>query len=284
MQSGSKIINEAALDRLGELLRTYSPALVLTGAGCSTESGIPDYRDRRGGWKHAQPVQWRDFLHDPAARRRFWIRSLAGWPRVDGALPNAAHFALARLEAAGVVHCVVTQNVDRLHHKAGQRHVIELHGRVDAVECLVCGSRRSRAHMQRALLALNPSATANSDASTGPDGDVLHAVMDSGDFKVPDCQHCGGLLKPAVVFFGDSVPRRRVEAAFSALQRARMLLVAGSSLMVFSGFRFCRAALQQRKPVAAVNLGLTRADDSLALKLNAPCGAALSGLAARLEA
>ncbi|HSH43593.1 MAG TPA: NAD-dependent protein deacetylase [Arenicellales bacterium] len=256
--------------RLARFIEAHAPLFVLTGAGCSTGSGIPDYRDDDGEWKHAQPVQFADFVGSEHTRRRYWARSLAGWPRMAEARPNAAHEALACLEQAGWVASVVTQNVDGLHQKAGSAEVIDLHGRLDTVECLGCEARYQRDRIQQRLLRLNP-AYGNSAAAAAPDGDArLEGSFD--DFVLVGCDHCGGTLKPSVVFFGENVPAARVTRAMLALQRSGGMLVVGSSLMVYSGFRFCRAAERSGKPSAAVNRGRTRADGMLQLKLSADCG------------
>jgi NAD-dependent SIR2 family protein deacetylase len=267
---------------LSAFIRRHPRLLVLTGAGCSVASGIPEYRDHDGAWKSRPPVRYADFVASPAVRRRYWARSVFGWERVAGAQPGSVHRALARLEQAGHARAVVTQNVDVLHQRAGSRRVIDLHGRLDEVECLDCGARIRRADMQALLLAWNgPFLAALGDApgataAARPDGDV-QLEADFADFRVPDCPSCGGVLKPAVVFFGENVPRARVDATLCALAAADALLVVGSSLMVFSGFRFCLAAREMGKPVAAVNLGRTRADELLSLKVASDCGPALEG-------
>ncbi|MBN1238515.1 MAG: NAD-dependent protein deacetylase [Gammaproteobacteria bacterium] len=251
---------------------------VLTGAGCSTGSGIPDYRDADGSWKRAaRPVTYQDFMGLTSTRQRYWARSLVGWPRFRCAAPNAAHQALARLEAGGRVELLVTQNVDRLHRAGGSRRTLDLHGRLDRVRCMGCEERLPRDAMQDELLRANPewSIAAAPDA---PDGDADLDGCDFSDFRVPPCPACGGVLKPDVVLFGENVPRDRVAFAMAALARADALLIVGSSLMVYSGFRFARAAAAAGKPIAAVNLGRTRADDLLFLKVPAPCSAALAFL------
>ena len=265
---------------LSSFIRRHPRLLVLTGAGCSVASGIPEYRDHDGAWKSRPPVRYADFVASPAVRRRYWARSVFGWERVAGAEPGSVHRALARLEQAGHARAVVTQNVDALHQRAGSRRVIDLHGRLDEVECLDCGARIRRADMQALLLAWNGpflaalGAAPGATAAARPDGDV-QLEADFSDFRVPDCPSCGGVLKPAVVFFGENVPRARVDATLCALAAADALLVVGSSLMVFSGFRFCLAAREVGKPVAAVNLGRTRADELLSLKVASDCGPAL---------
>ena len=267
---------------LAAFIRRHPRLLVLTGAGCSVASGIPEYRDHDGAWKSRPPVHYAEFVSSAAVRRRYWARSVLGWARVAGAAPGAVHRALARLEHAGYAGTVVTQNVDALHQRAGSRRVIDLHGRLDEVECLECGARVSRADLQKVLVSWNGPFLAELGAMTAagpvrprPDGDA-QVEGDFSDFRVPDCPSCGGVLKPAVVFFGENVPRGRVEAALRGLAGADALLVVGSSLMVFSGFRFCLAARDLGKPVAAVNLGRTRADELLSLKLASDCGAALT--------
>jgi NAD-dependent SIR2 family protein deacetylase len=266
---------------LAEFVFEHPRLLVLSGAGISTESGIPDYRDHDGAWKHCKPMQLQEFLGSEEGRQRYWGRSMLGWPRIATAVPNAGHRALAKLEANGWVGLLVTQNVDGLHTQAGNRAVVELHGCLNIVNCLGCGLKLARSLMQAMLTALNPPFAVDLSCPA-PDGNVLVQRTDWSTFRVPSCGSCGGILKPEVVFFGESVPAERVQRGLSALAEADALLVVGSSLMVFSGFRFARAAAALGKPVAAVNLGRTRADDLLAVKLEAPCGDALSELAAAL--
>jgi len=264
---------------LEDFIGRHPRLFVLTGAGCSTPSGIPDYRDADGQWKRAQPITIQAFLGSETVRRRYWARSLVGWRAIRATRPNATHAALARLEAVGRSELLLTQNVDRLHQKAGSRRVIDLHGRLDVVRCLGCGAETPREAMQEELTRRNP-AWATLDATSAPDGDADLDGLDFASFEVPDCRHCGGLLKPDVVFFGENVPRQRVDESFAALDRADAVLVVGSSLMVYSGFRFVQAAARAGKPVAAVNLGRTRADDLLVLKVKQPCEDALRFLLA----
>lgn len=271
----------AQLDALAELLCRSGRLLVLTGAGCSTASGIPDYRDADGRWKHSVPVMFQDFVADGAIRRRYWARSLIGWRHLSRAEPNAGHFALARLESSGFVETLLTQNVDGLHGRAGSRRVIELHGRLSEVVCLHCRARFARPAIQQRLRMLNPD-WVRLGAEPGPDGDAGLDGRGFAGFRVPDCEACGGLLKPDVVFFGEQVPKARVELAFRALRRAGALLVVGSSLMVQSGYRFVREARQIGIPVAAVNIGRTRADELFTLKVAAACDAVLPALSALL--
>lgn len=256
--------------------------LVLTGAGCSTDSGIPDYRDAAGAWKRRPPVQMRDFLMSEAVRKRYWARSLLGWRHFSVAEPNAAHRALARLEASGRVSHLITQNVDGLHQKAGSREVTDLHGRLDEVLCLGCSARVPRDAFQEELTARNPGWSALS-AGHAPDGDADLEAQDFSAFDVPACERCGGIQKPAVVFFGDAIPVERSREALQRAEAADALLVVGSSLMVWSGFRLARAVAERGRPVAALNLGATRADGMLDLKLTAPCGGTLTRVADLLD-
>lgn len=267
-------------DAFAAFLERHPRLFVLTGAGCSTPSGIPDYRDESGAWKQRRPMSFAEFTSSPSARRRYWAGSLRGWPRVRDARPNPAHAALARLEEAGCVSRIVTQNVDGLHSKAGSRRVVDLHGRLDVVECLDCGARVGRDDVQELLVLWNPSADAG-PAVPRPDGDAGIASTLEG-FRIPDCRECGGVLKPSVVFFGENVPRVRVAEAWAALDQADALLVVGSSLMVYSGYRFVLAAAEKGRPVAAVNLGRTRADHLLALKVAGDCAEVLAAAARRL--
>jgi NAD-dependent SIR2 family protein deacetylase len=260
---------------LKSFLYRHSRLFVLTGAGCSTESGIPDYRNAEGSWKRARPILLQTFLADAAARRRYWARSLAGWRRFRAAGPNEAHRALARLQREGRVERLVTQNVDGLHQAAGSLEVIDLHGRLDRVRCMGCERLLEREAIQLELLRLNP-AWAQLNAPDAPDGDSDLEGHDFSSFDVPECAACGGLLKPDVVFFGERVPPERVDNAMQALTRADAMLVIGSSLMVYSGYRFAYAAAHAGKPIAAVNLGRTRADELLTLKVEQPCAAALA--------
>ncbi|GAB6197301.1 NAD-dependent protein deacetylase [Lysobacter xanthus] len=243
---------------------------VLTGAGCSTASGIPDYRDESGGWKRAPPVTYQAFTGDDATRRRYWARSFAGWPRFADARPNAAHAALAGWESSGRLSLLLTQNVDGLHQRAGSDRVIDLHGRLDTVRCLACETTTPRYAMQRRLEQANPG-WIDTIAAFAPDGDADLERTDFSGFDVPACDVCGGMLKPDVVFFGENVPRARFEAARDALATSDGLLVVGSSLMVYSGYRFARMADEAGLPVALLTRGATRADDLASLVLRADC-------------
>ena len=262
---------------LEDFVDRHRRLFVLTGAGCSTGSGIPDYRDAEGQWKRAQPMAFQAFMGDEKARRRYWARSLVGWERIRRAQPNDAHRALAQLEAMGRIRLVLTQNVDRLHQAAGSARVIDLHGRIDLVRCMDCDRRSPRGEMQHELGRLNAD-WLDLEATEAPDGDADLDGADFASFVVPPCRRCGGVLKPDVVFFGENVPRDRIDEAERDLDEADAMLVVGSSLMVYSGFRFVQRAAGAGKPVAAINLGRTRADALLTLKAEQACEAALSFL------
>jgi len=265
-------------DRLAEFVATHPDLFVLTGAGLSTASGIGDYRGEDGAWKRRPPVELRDFLNSDRARRGYWSRSMIGWPPFAAAQPNAGHRALLTLQRAGRIASVVTQNVDALHHRAGHADVIELHGRLADVRCLDCAARFARATVQNWLEYANPDFVSPTGALLADgDAELGDAALDG--FEIPQCPTCGGVLKPDVVFFGESVPRRVVEAAMAALDRASAVLIVGSSVMVYSSFRFCRAAHAQRKPIAAVNRGVTRADALLDFKVEGDCATTLDALA-----
>jgi len=264
-------------DPLSDFVRWHPRLFVLSGAGVSTASGIPDYRDAEGRWKRKPPVNVAEFRGSAAVRRRYWARSMLGWPVVARAKPNAAHEALARLQAASRVAWLVTQNVDGLHQRAGSDPVIELHGNLGRVVCTSCGEVVARVEFQRWLEASNP-VHARCGAAQAPDGDADVEPADGDAFEVPDCPVCGGILKPDVVFFGDTVPRPRVEQAMQALEQSDGMLVLGSSLMLYSGYRFCDRAHRLGKSIAAVNLGRTRADHLLSMKVQRPCAEALADL------
>ncbi|MBN9409309.1 MAG: NAD-dependent protein deacetylase [Burkholderiales bacterium] len=274
--------DDASIEALAAFVRSHPRLFVLTGAGCSTESGIPDYRDAQGDWKRPAPVTFQAFMGDEAVRRRYWARSLVGWRTMGQARPGPAHVALAALETAGRLSVVLTQNVDGLHDAAGSRAVIDLHGRIDTVRCMACEARSPRAALQAELLRRNP-AWAALDARAAPDGDADLEGLDFSSFDVPACPHCGGLFKPDVVFFGENVPRERVDAARAALAASDAMLVVGSSLMVYSGFRFAQAASDAGLPLAALNVGRTRADALYALKIERPIGPAMTALVAMLD-
>ncbi len=264
-----------AVEQLAGFLQRYRRIAVLTGAGVSTASGIPDYRDADGQWKHARPVMYEDFRGSARVRQRYWARSLVGWELFRQALPNAAHAALAALERRDLFEGLITQNVDRLHQQAGHQRVVDLHGRLDRVVCLDCGESSTREAMQLRLQAANPGF---SGTSTGqrPDGDAEVETAAMERFVVPGCLSCGGVLKPDVVFFGQAVPRAWVSEATQIVAQAQALLVVGSSLMVFSGYRFARQAAAGHKPLAILGLGRTRADELATLRIHGDCSELLS--------
>lgn len=266
-----------AITPLAELLQGLR-VTVLTGAGCSTESGIPDYRGPGTRARARNPIQHLEFLRQEEVRQRYWARSVLGWPHFCRAVPNAAHGALAQLERAGVVAGVITQNVDGLHQQAGSRRVIELHGALSWVRCLRCDARVARQAVQERLLALNPGFSP-AGAELRPDGDAELPLEAVRAFRVAACVGCGGVLKPDVVFFGDHVPRPTVDAAFALLEEADALLVVGSSLAVFSGYRFVRRAAERGMPVGMVNVGETRGDLLARVRVEARAGDALPLLA-----
>ena len=258
-------------------LLTGRRIVALTGAGCSTESGIPDYRGEGTRRRARAPLEYRAFISDEAARRRYWARSMLGFRHFSRAEPNPAHRALAELEAHGVLVGIITQNVDRLHHAAGSRRVIELHGALERVRCLGCGARDSRSRLQTRLCESNAALEARS-VQIMPDGDAELSSELTRDFVVPSCIECGGVLKPDVVFFGESVPRATVDAAYALLAEGDALLVVGSSLAVFSGYRFVRTAATRGVPIAVINLGASRGDAHAAVRLEARAGETLPEL------
>ena len=271
---------------LSEFVRNAKRLVVLTGAGCSTESGIPDYRSPGGAWTRHKPIQYSAFVRSAEVRRFYWARSFRGWPRFEAARPNKAHRALAELESRGSVHQLITQNVDDLHQEAGSRAVVQLHGRNRLVVCLDCGAEFPRVAIQEELAELNRDWLANApwerlnpaDADFAPDGDADVGREAVDGFRVAGCGRCGGVLKPAVVFFGESVPRAKVDYAMQRVDEADALLVVGSSLTVWSGYRFAKRAAERNVPLAIVNIGPTRADDLATLKIEAKCGDVLSSL------
>lgn len=252
--------------QLAEFLDRHPRALVLTGAGLSTASGIPDYRDRDGTRRGKPPIHGPDFRKHEHVQRRYWARSMIGWPVLARARPNAGHRAIAGLEAIGKIGSVLTQNVDGLHGQAGSHGVLELHGNIHSVVCLDCSALFPRAFVQGQLIDANPQ-MAGANATPLPDGDASVEPGELADFRLPYCGCCGGSLMPNVVFFGDNVPPARTAIALAQMERADALLVVGSSLMVYSGFRFARMARASGKPIAAINLGRTRADELLDIKI-----------------
>ncbi len=257
---------------------------VLSGAGLSTESGIPDYRGPSGQARRTgQPMTYQAFTGSDAARQRYWARSHLGWRHVTGAAPNDGHRAVAALERAGLVSGIITQNVDGLHQAAGAVSVTELHGSLHRVVCLSCWARSSREELDARLCLANPlwtAAAAGQEPAVNPDGDV--ALEETSGFTVADCLSCGGLLKPDVVFFGENVPKPRVESCFSLVAASSALVVLGSSLTVMSGLRYVRRASSLGIPVVIVNQGTTRGDPLATARLDAPLGAALTALVREL--
>lgn len=268
------------VDTLAALLRGRR-LVVLTGAGCSTESGIPDYRGPGTRARARNPIQHREFLTSSEVRTRYWARSLLGWPRFSLARPNAAHQALAALERDGQVLGLITQNVDRLHQAAGSQRVIELHGALARVRCLDCEAIESRMEVQERLLALNPG-FAERPVEARPDGDAELPVEAVRAFQVVGCASCGGTLKPDVVFFGDNVPPPTVEAAFALLEEGDALLVVGSSLAVYSGFRFLQRAADRHMPIGLINIGECRGGELVDVRVEARAGEVLPRLVSAL--
>ena len=251
--------------------------VVLSGAGLSTESGIPDYRGPSGIARRATPMTYQVFTTDPRARQRYWARSQLGWRTIARARPNAGHAAVADLEAAGLVRSVITQNVDGLHTAAGSRDVVELHGNLDRVRCLDCGAMSGRDDLDARLRDANPGWSGQA-LTVNPDGDVDLSEEAVASFRTVGCAGCGGVLKPDVVFFGETVPRERVQQCFALVEGARALLVLGSSLTVMSGYRFVLRAAKHGIPVAIVNAGATRGDDKAVVTVDAPLGVVLPAL------
>ncbi|QXG74936.1 NAD-dependent protein deacetylase [Modestobacter sp. L9-4] len=259
-------------------------ALVLSGAGLSTDSGIPDYRGATGSLRRHTPMTYQTFTRDPRGRHRYWARSFVGWRQIGDARPNAGHRAVAALQQAGCVGEVITQNVDGLHQAGGARDVLELHGGLDRTVCLACGDVASRAALDVRLRAVNPGFRPEATDEVNPDGDVELPEEALDGFVMVDCLACGsGPLKPDVVFFGETVPRDRVDRCFALVEEARSLVVLGSSLTVMSGYRFVIAAAKRGIPVAIVNSGPTRGDAKATLRVDAPLGEVLPELARRLS-
>ncbi len=269
--------DEVALAALADLVAA-GDVLVLSGAGLSTESGIPDYRGPTGALRRSLPMTYQTFTRDPLARRRYWARSQLGWRTIARAEPNDGHRAVAALQARGSLSAVVTQNVDGLHQAGGAEDVVELHGSLDRVMCLGCLARTPRNELDVRLREANLGWEAVATA-VNPDGDVTLEERVVESFQVVDCLDCGGLLKPDVVFFGENVPPAKVAHCYDLVERSRALLVLGSSLAVMSGLRFVRRAASLGRPVAIVNQGWTRGDEHASWKVHAPLGATLTALA-----
>ncbi|MFT5113855.1 MAG: NAD-dependent SIR2 family protein deacetylase [Parasphingorhabdus sp.] len=264
-----------------DFFQKHSPVAVLTGAGCSTASGIPDYRDKNGDWKQRQPIQYRAFVDEESSRQRYWLRSMLGWPYFSNATPNNVHADLVVLEQTGLINGVITQNVDGLHRQVGQAGLIELHGQLHNVRCLKCDQVFPRQSFQSTLEQVNRSLLDQIKDQTiamAADGDAHYEPDNFTDASIPECTNCGGILKPDVVFFGEAVPAVRVEHSFELIDQAKALLVLGSSLMVFSGFRFPRHAHRNNYPLAIINQGVTRADDLADIKIDQECGAVMAAL------
>jgi NAD-dependent SIR2 family protein deacetylase len=300
---GSENAPDTAVEGLAQVLRGCR-VVALTGAGVSTESGIPDYRSPEASARARRPIHGPEFVRSAAVRRRYWARAMAGWEAIRHAQPGAAHLALARLEERGVIAQVVTQNVDRLHHAAGSRAVIELHGALAEVACLECGALEDRDAVQVRMRDANRSwsegrtamvgggpggatATRDGHVAAAPFGRLADGDAELSDeavegFDAPACLRCGGPLKPRVVFFGENVARAIVDEAFAAVDAAGALLVAGTSLAVFSGYRFLRRAVERRIPVAIVNRGPVRGEEHASIKVEAGTGATLAALAGML--
>ena len=257
-------------------LRPLSPKLLfLTGAGISTESLLPDYRSPLGAYSRGhKPVTFQQFTKSLFSRQRFWLRGWRGFAPFQQALPNAAHRSIAALQQRGHVHGVITQNVDRLHHKAGSKDVLELHGNMFHAACMACGNALERQEFHREMEAMNPGLEGLEpavDSSARPDGDAELAGFDVESLKIPDCRKCGGMMKPTVVFFGESIPKETVQESFDLVDRASGIVCVGSSLQVFSSFRLVRHALSKNLPVFLINLGETRADDLITYKIHDRC-------------
>jgi NAD-dependent SIR2 family protein deacetylase len=262
--------NWDGFDELASMLASVR-VVGLTGAGCSTESGIPDYRGPKASNQSPTPIRYGDFIHDSNARRRYWGRSMIGWPRFQQSEPNRAHRALAEMESAGIIEGLITQNVDTLHEKAGTTSIVKLHGSLDEVACLDCGAVYARDRIQEVLEQMNPD-WHRERVELAPDGDAKIPEKVPGSFEWPSCFDCGGMLKPNVVFFGENVVDETLQRAWELFDRADALLVVGSSLQVYSSYRFIRRADQKRIPVGIVNLGETRGDKEAVVKVEGKAG------------
>ena len=274
---------DASVQQLRDFILEHPRLMVLTGAGISQSSGIPTYRDATGTWTSSQPIQHGDFMRDSAARKRYWARSYKGWPNVARARPNLAHLALTHLEELEYVQFLVTRNIDRLHQKAGHQQVIDLHGRLDQVVCMDCGEISARADVQK-WLAANNSHLDNLEVTQRPDGDAEIEGVALAEMRLPSCTYCSGLIKPNVVFYGGSVDKQIISRVCDQLSRCDALLVVGSSLMVYSSYRYCKFAHDHDVPILCINKGFTRADDLLSQKVRADCAVTLEKLADSLPA
>jgi NAD-dependent SIR2 family protein deacetylase len=270
-------VPSADVAQLQDWLQQHPRVLVLTGAGCSTASGIPAYRDHSGGWQRREPIMFQDFMRDASTRRRYWARSYLGWPVMQQAQPNTTHRALASMATNGKLGQLITQNVDGLHELSGHDDVINLHGSLASVRCLDCGSSSPRQQLQQRLQDLNTDWQAQV-LGINPDGDAELDARAYPGFQVADCTRCGGTLKPDVVFFGESVPAQRVHAINRAIETCDAVLSIGTSLVVWSGYRIVRDVVAHDKPAVAVNQGRTRADALLEFKLAEDCETVLRAL------
>ncbi len=271
------------IQRLYEFINRHNRLVILSGAGISAGSGIPTYRNRDGIWLTSKPITHQEFVSQSLKRKRYWIRSLHGWPSLRDAIPNEGHHAIAGLEKRGKISLLITQNVDRLHQRANSQRVLDLHGRIDKAICLQCSHTLERQDIQDWLIENNPELVIYS-TETRPDGDAsLETKIDYSKFKTPDCDRCGGILKPDVVFFGGAIPKDRYELGRKAITSSDALLVTGSSLNVYSGYSFCRFANENGKPIAVVNQGVTRADNMADLKIDQACEIVLNRLVSSFD-
>ncbi|CAK9811813.1 NAD-dependent protein deacylase Sirt4 [Anthophora plagiata] len=281
----SKPVTDSDLFKLKDFINSHDNICILTGAGISTESGIPDYRSEGVGLyarSNRKPILYKDFCGSDTIRRRYWARNYVGWPRFSSIKPNSTHQVLKKLEDANKVRCIITQNVDNLHTKAGSRRVIELHGTAFKVMCLNCDQMICRYYLQDILNKMNPGMVAASQIIR-PDGDVDLLQEQVEGFKVPPCENCGGILKPDIIFFGDNVPKRIVESVKYNVEHSDSLLVLGSSLTTFSSYRIVVQANHAGKPIAILNIGKTRADELANVKVEGRCGDVLSRIYAMLD-
>jgi len=267
----------SSIEHVAQLISNNQPVTVITGAGLSASSGLPVYRDAEGNWIHSEPVQGPKFRASEKTRQRYWCRSYFGWQSFSKAAPNSAHHDLATLEENGFVNTVITQNVDGLHQSAGSRNTVALHGNLSEVICLNCGDITQRADLQQRLQANNPEFL-KVEFSVAPDGDAIVHDSHIEKFNAVACTNCGGVLQPYVVFYGDNVPKLRVQHCMQRVLESELLVCAGTSLMVYSGFRFCKAAVSAGIPLVIINKGITRADDLASAKINDDCEVVLSQL------
>ena len=271
-----------SVDTLYKFLVQNAPVMLITGAGCSTDSGIPDYRDKTGGWKRPRPIHLSDFLSSKRAKQNYWSRSMTGWPYFEAAKPNNVHAIITQLEKQGLISVIVTQNVDDLHQQAGSKDVIPLHGSLSTVTCNECNKTYCRSSLQDRLCRENPEFV-GLEVDPGPDGDSDLVGPNISSFEIPFCESCGGTLQPDVVFYGGAVPKARVQLVHHGLDRSKAVLIIGSSVMVFSSYRICRTAHEQGKPLAALNQGVTRADHLLEFRVQKNAAQVLSAIHERIN-